>query len=51
MDRASIRTRRHALKLLGVADPAAAGRTWCRLDPVVWISGQNAYVYVSSYTR
>jgi hypothetical protein len=31
------------------SEPAAAGRTWCRLDPVVKIDGKTADIWLSSY--
>jgi hypothetical protein len=56
-------TRRSMLRLIGGtalatagiaalgASPAAAGRTWCKRDPVVKIDGKVADIYLSSYTE
>ncbi len=54
-------TRRATLRLIGgaalatvpalrLAGDVAAGRTWCRADPVLRIGGQTAHVYVTSET-
>jgi hypothetical protein len=52
-------TRRNALRLLGgvalaavpalrLTGEAAAGRSWCRADPVLRIGSQTAHVYITS---
>jgi hypothetical protein len=53
--------RRVALRLVGAASlglpaavggrAAAAGRSWCRADPVLRIGGQTAHVYIASYVE
>jgi hypothetical protein len=37
-----------AVPMMGLVEKAAAGRTWCRADPVLRIAGQTAHVYITS---
>ena len=37
-----------AVPVTGLVERAAAGRLWCRADPVLRIGGQTAHVYITS---
>jgi hypothetical protein len=37
-----------AAPTIGLVEKAAAGRLWCRADPLLRIAGQTAHVYITS---